>query len=107
MKRLLERVLNIRRGEFAVTLLMFLYNYMLLVTYYFLKPARDSLFLVKLGPEQLPVVFILIALIVAPITSLYSRAGQSMRLNRLITVTTVILIGNLFILRWLVQLENS
>ncbi|MFC1573856.1 Npt1/Npt2 family nucleotide transporter [Candidatus Latescibacterota bacterium] len=80
---------------------------MLLVTYYFLKPARDSLFLVKLGPGQLPVVFILIALIVAPITSLYSRAGKSLRLNRLITVTTVILISNLFILRWLVQLGDS
>ncbi len=38
---------------------------------------------------------------------MYSRASQSIRLNRLITITTVILISNLFILRWLVQLGDS
>ena len=86
---------------------MFLYYYLLLVTYYFLKPARDSLFLVKLGSSQLPFVFILIALIVAPIISLYSRVGKSVKLNKLINYTTIIFIINLFILRWLVQLGDS
>ncbi|HDY89516.1 MAG TPA: hypothetical protein ENH82_15565 [bacterium] len=75
MKSFLEKILNIRKGELAITLLMFFYYYLLLVTYYFLKPARDSLFLVKLGSSQLPFVFILIAVIVAPIASIYSRAG--------------------------------
>ena len=107
MNRLFGQVLNIRRGEFAVTLLMFLYYYLILVTYYFLKPARDTLFLTQLGSNQLPVVFILIAVIVAPIASLYSRAGQSMKLNRLITITTVILIISLFVLRLLIQLGDS
>jgi len=107
MKQYIERVLNVRRGEYAVTFLMFFYYYLLLMTYYFLKPARDSLFLVKLGSDQLPFVFILIALIVAPITALYSRAGKSLKLNKLIIATTVILIASLFVLRFLVQLEDS
>ena len=107
MKQLLEKTLNIRKGEFTITLLMFFYYYLLLVTYYFLKPARDSLFLVKLGSGQLPFVFILIAIIVTPLISLYSKAGQSIKLNKLINITTIILIINLFFLRWLIQLGDS
>ena len=107
MKRLLEKILNIREGELAVTLLMCFYLYLIMVTYYFLKPARDSLFLVRLGSNQLPIVFILIAVIVVPITTLYSKAGRSLRLTRLINITTIILISNIFILRWLVQLGND
>jgi len=107
MKRLLEKILNIREGELAVTLLMCFYLYLIMVTYYFLKPARDSLFLVRLGSNQLPIVFILIAVIVVPITTLYSKAGRTLRLTSLINITTVILISNIFILRWLVQLGDD
>ncbi len=92
MSKLLEKLLNLRKGELAITLLMFSYYYLLLVTYYFLKPARDSLFLVKLGSNQLPFVFILIAVIVTPLMSLYSKAGQHLKLNKLINVTTFIFI---------------
>jgi ATP:ADP antiporter, AAA family len=96
--------LDIRKGEIPVTILMFLYYYLILVTYYFLKPARDSLFLVKLGPAQLPVIFILIAVMVVPVTTLYTRAGRSLKLNQLINTTTIFLIINLMILWWLIQL---
>ncbi|UCG51004.1 MAG: HEAT repeat domain-containing protein [Candidatus Latescibacterota bacterium] len=106
MKRVFGSIIDIRRGEIALTLLMFFYYYLLLVTYYFLKPARDSLFLVKLGAEQLPIVFILIALIVVPITTLYSRASRSLKLNQLINATALILIINLFVLRWLLELTQ-
>lgn len=106
VRRIFGSVLDIRRGEIALALLMLLYYYLLLVTYYFLKPARDGLFLVKLGPEQLPVVYILIALIVVPVTTLYSRASRSLKLNQLINVTTVIFIGSLLILRWLLGIEQ-
>ena len=106
MRRFLARVIDIRPGEWGVTLLMFTYLYLLLVTYYFLKPARDSLFLVKLGPEQLPLVFILIAVIVVPITTLYSKASRSFSLNKMIIGTTGIIIINLFILRYLLTIDQ-
>jgi ATP/ADP translocase len=80
---------------------------LILVTYYFLKPARDSLFLVKLGASQLPIVFILIAFVVVPVTSVYAKASRSLVLNKLITWTTLIVIVNLFVLRWLLQEEQN
>jgi ATP/ADP translocase len=80
MKRWLSSIIDVRRGEITLTLLMFFYYYLLLVTYYFLKPARDSLFLVKLGAIQLPIVFMLIAVIVVPVTTLYARASHRLKL---------------------------
>ncbi|MCZ6765565.1 MAG: Npt1/Npt2 family nucleotide transporter [bacterium] len=100
-KRLFGSIIDVRKGEIRLALLMFLYIYLLLVTYYFLRPARDSLFLVELGPQQLPIVFMLIAAVVVPVMTLYSRASRSLKLNQLINVTTLILISNLAILRWM------
>ena len=86
---------------------MFSYYYLILITYYLLKPARDSLFLVRLGPEHLPFVFILIALIVAPVATLYSRSASSFSLSRVMNFTIVVLILNLILLRWLFQLDQA
>ncbi len=107
MKRWLKTIIDVRSGEITLTLLMFFYYYLLLVTYYFLKPARDSLFLVEIGATQLPIVFILIAVIVVPVTTLYSRASRSLKLNQLINITTFVLIINLVLLRWLLQFNHS
>jgi ATP/ADP translocase len=105
IRRFISSFLDVRKGEALLTFLMFSYYYLILVTYYLLKPARDSLFLVKLGPTQLPWVFILTALIIAPITTVYARASRSLQLTRLIYVTSAILIVNLVVLRWLLDME--
>lgn len=107
MRPLLSSIVDIRKGEGTVVTLMFSYYYVILITYYFLKPARDSLFLVRLGPEQLPFVFILIALIVAPVTTLYSRSARSFSLNQVMNFTITVLIFNLIVLRWLIQLDQD
>ncbi len=107
MSRLLSSVVDIRKGEGTLVALMFFYYYLILITYYFLKPARDSLFLVKLGPEQLPFVFMLIAFIVAPIATVYSRSTRSLSLARVMNLTIIILILNLAFLRWLLQLDHA
>ncbi len=107
LKRITSGFLDIRKGEMFLTLLMFLYYYLILVTYYLLKPARDSLFLVKLGAAQLPLVFILTALIIAPITTIYARASRTFKLSHLIYITSIILIVNLVALRWMLDLESS
>lgn len=104
MKRFLNSIVDLRKGEIAVTLLMLFNLYLLMVTYYFLKPARDSLFLSKLGSEQLPYVFILTAFVIVPITTIYSRASGKFRLDRLSSLTTILIIGCLFGLRLLMSL---
>ena len=107
MKRLFGSFIDIRKGEAGLVSLMFAYYYLILVTIYFLKPTRDSLFLVRLGAEQLPLVFVLIALIVLPVTTSYARLSRSLSLTRLINVTTAILVVNLLILRGLIGLDQN
>jgi ATP/ADP translocase len=103
MKRYLTSVVDIRRGEWGVTLLMLVNVIALLATYYFLKPARDSIFLSQQSAEQLPWVFIITALASAPIISLYGRAGRTLKLNQLINITTLIIIGCLVGFYFLIQ----
>ncbi len=107
MKKLIKSVVDIRKGEIPLTLLMVANLYIILVAYYFLKPARDSLFLTKLGADQLPYVFILTALIIVPITSLYNRAGRHLKLNQLATVTTAAVIVCLVGLRFMIVMAHD
>lgn len=106
MQKIFNSIIDIRKGEIAITVLMLAYYYLILVTYYLLKPARDSLFLVKVSPEQLPLVFIITALITAPVVLIYSKASNKLHLNKLILYTIGIIILNLIILRWLVQINH-
>jgi ATP/ADP translocase len=107
VKKILNSILDIRKGEVVLTLLMTANYYLILMTYYFLKPARDSLFLVKISPEMLPLVFIVTALVTAPIVTMYLRASRSLPLNKLIILTVGVIIINLLILRWLIQINQS
>ncbi|NIS17485.1 MAG: hypothetical protein GWN00_28305 [Aliifodinibius sp.] len=107
MKRFIKSIFDIRRGEILLTLLMLVSLYLVLLCYYILKPARDTLFLVEVSSDMLPLVFIITALVTAPIVTLYSRASRSLKLNRLIMLTLAIIIVNLFILRWLILISSA
>lgn len=79
---------------------MFLYSIILLVTLYLLKPVRDSLFLFEVGAGQLPWVFIATAILVAPVSRIYSRISQNASIFKLVGVITLFLITNLLLI-WL------
>ena len=98
-------IFDLRVGERALVGMMFAYNFALLVTLYLLKPARDSLFLIELGPERLPFVFLAVAAAVVPVTLLYGRLGRRMRLSRLVNGTTLALVGALVAMRFALDLE--
>ncbi len=98
---------DVRPGEWRLILLMGTYYFSLLVFNYLLKPARDALFLVNLEPAHLPFVYILTALVAAPVTAAYARAGLKHRLDRLIKYTTVILSLQLVIMWWLLSIQQD
>jgi ATP/ADP translocase len=79
----------------------------IMITYYFLKPARDSLFLDRIGASQLPVVFILIAFVSAPIVALYSRASRKLKLDQLINLSLIVVIGFLVAFYFLIQYPQT
>lgn len=107
MLKLTGTLLDVRAGERQAALLMGANYFLLLLFYYLLKPARDSLFLVEASPSQLPLVYMLTALVAAPVTAAYARAGMKRRLNRLVRLTTAFLVVNLVALYWLLPLNQG
>jgi len=98
---------DLRSGERKLAVLMSANYFLLLLFYYLLKPARDSLFLVEISPEKLPLAYLLTALVAAPVTAAYARAGLRRRLDRLITLTVLFLIVSLIALRLLIDVSQD
>lgn len=100
MNRLLSKFFDIRPGEGLRAMLMFAYIFLIIASLLIVKPVRNSLFLTTFGVAQLPYAFILVALISALFTFLYSRFSPKIRLNILILNTIIISIV-LFGIFWL------
>jgi ATP/ADP translocase len=107
MRRLGGFLPDLRPGEGRLAFLMSANYFLLLLFYYLLKPARDSLFLVEISPAHLPLVYVLTALVAAPVTAAYARAGMKYRLDRLTALTVLILMINLVALRWLIEVHQA
>lgn len=106
MRRRLASRLGLSGEEATAALLLGASYFLLLVSHYFLKPARDALFLIGASPAQLPLVFIASALVAAPATALYARAGRRLSLDRLSAATVIALALALLGLRALLSLDR-
>lgn len=100
LRKTCARIFDIREGEFLRVFLMFTYLLLVIACYVVTKSVRDAMFLKEIGIDQLPIVFILIALVVGVISSRYSRAAARVSLSTLIRITSLIAIANLFLF-WL------
>ena len=102
-KNTISTILRLKPEDRTLAGLMAVYNFILLITLYLLKPVRDSLFLEQVGANELPQVFILTAIIVAPISYLYSRYSRKCSIGILINLVTIFLVANLIVLWWFIN----
>lgn len=101
LPRLFQRLVDIRSGEYQKTGLMFLYIFLLILSYVTIKAVRDSLFLIKLGPEQLPYVYMLVAAIVGIVAWGHAKLSARVGLSVLLHATLLLVVSNLLIFWWL------
>src|SRR5262247_2465318 len=101
-----EGLFDIRRQELGRVLLMSTYLLLIIASYSVTKAVRDSLFVTKIGPAQLPYVYLLIAGAMGVVSMVYSRAVNRIGLRRLIRITSFIAISNL-LLFWLLFKNDS
>src|SRR5215813_9069479 len=101
-----ERIFDIRRTEVPRVLLMSAYLLLIIASYSTAKAVRDSLFVTKIGPAQLPYVYLLIAGAMGLVSLVYTRAVARSGLHRLVRITSLIAISNL-LLFWLMFRQNS
>ncbi|MFH5833292.1 Npt1/Npt2 family nucleotide transporter [Halalkalibaculum sp. DA3122] len=103
MKKLISTFYDIRKDEWQRVLLMFGLHFILMVVLYFLKPARDSLFLTENGPSELPYVYILLAVVSIPVTQLLTSVMKRYPVRNVLIWTLGALAANLLFIRWLFQ----
>ncbi|MDX1639199.1 MAG: hypothetical protein R3281_14630, partial [Balneolaceae bacterium] len=84
-------LLNIHKRERQLTLGMVLLNLLFMSAIYLIKPARDGIFLIELGYEQLPWIYIIVAIISTPITLFLSQTVQ--KLNIYVVIRNTLLFG--------------
>ena len=100
LRKIFNRFLDVRDGELRRLFLMSSYLLLIIGCYVTTKSVRDALFLKQIGTEQLPYVYILIALVVGVIATGYSRLASRVSLQTLIRTTSLLIISNLFLF-WL------
>ena len=96
MTQVLERVLNLRRGDFGRAGLLFLYLFLVLTTYVAGRVARDALFLDQFRASQLPYVDISIAVLVGFVAAGYLRIARKLRPPALFTGSLLFFAANSF-----------
>jgi AAA family ATP:ADP antiporter len=101
MSRFVARVLNLQRDELGRGLLLFSYLFLIITAYLIGKTARDTLFLSKFKPEQLPYVDIAIAALVGFVVAGYVRIGRHVSLRNLLLGSTAFFAVVMLLLWWL------
>jgi AAA family ATP:ADP antiporter len=79
---LLSRLVDVRPGERARVLRMFLLLGLVIATNYVLKPVRSALFLTQFGSSLLPYVYVLVAVVLGFVAAAVARLGRSRDLPR-------------------------
>jgi len=95
LQRVLFRIFAVRPGELMTFFLMSLYIYITISSYLIIKSVGRAMFLNKVGSDQLPYVYILVAIIVGIIAAIYGRFSKKVPLLRLILFTHAFILSNM------------
>ncbi|MEQ8473604.1 MAG: hypothetical protein RIC35_20570 [Marinoscillum sp.] len=104
-KDFLLKTFDIREGEYQRVLLMQLNIFLIIFTLLIIKPVVNAQFISMMGVEQLPMVFVLVAISSMVISTVYARALSSKSLQRVSSSTLVISIIGFIGIAILLQLQ--
>lgn len=97
--------LGIREGESLKVVSLFLYLVLVISSYVISKTVRDALFLSRFDVSQLPSLYIVIAVCVSVVGSLYIRLAAHIRPRLLVSLTLLFFASNLLVFRWLSEFD--
>src|SRR6476469_6241528 len=95
LRSLRRQMFDIRPGEHLRTWSMFFYLLSVLFAYYILKPVSRAMFLTKFNFDDLPQLYILIALFGGVFAYLYSRMAAKSSLNAAVFATMTLSVASL------------
>lgn len=98
---------DIRRGERLTVALMFAYGFLAMASYYLVKPARNSIFVDRIGADGLSYAYVITAVFVALVMVGYSRYVDRVGRQTLLQSTFAFLIASLVLFWWLLTWDTS
>jgi len=96
---------DLRPGEGATALLLFVYFFLIIAFQYATKSLRQAEYIDRLGAQALPLVYLLVAVCSLPVLILYSRSVDRVPRRHLMAVTLLSVAGSLVGFYFLFQLE--
>ena len=97
--RIFSRFVKIKPGELKISFLLFFYLFFVIAAYNVVKPIRNASFLAELGYEQLPLVYLLTAIIIGFVVALHSRIQVKFSRYTLITASILFFLVSCFVFR--------
>ena len=101
LKTKLKALVDIKGDEAGQTFFMFAYYFLVIASHTIVKAIRDALFLDTIGAEQLPYVYIGIALIAGFVMPFYARVARITGRRRLMIGSNVFFVANILVFWWL------
>jgi AAA family ATP:ADP antiporter len=105
LKKFLAKTFDIRDGEYQRVLLMQLNIFLIIFVLLIIKPVVNAQFLSKVGVDELPVVFLLVAITAMAVSTLYSRALNWRSVSSLTALTLGVSILGLLTMAVLLHLQ--
>ncbi|KAA3606496.1 MAG: hypothetical protein DWQ06_01245 [Calditrichaeota bacterium] len=93
MNKIFKKFFDIRQGEHQIAILMFIQIFLIISSFTVLKAVRDAVFLAKFSANEIPYLYILIAVIVGFVAYVYSEFSTKFHLVKFILATNLILVG--------------
>jgi AAA family ATP:ADP antiporter len=93
LRRLLSPMVDLREGETATAVLMFIYSFLVMAAYNNIRPSATSKFIDALGAENIPWVYLIGGLTLGIILQYYSRLVGKIPPRWVLPGTQVIVIG--------------
>jgi AAA family ATP:ADP antiporter len=97
LKRFLLKSFDVREGEYRRVFLMQLNIFLIIFTLLIIKPVVNAQFISVIGIDQLPIVFVLVAIFAMVVSTLYSKALNTSSLQKVTTVTLVVSVVSLIV----------
>lgn len=103
VKDFLQKTFDIREGEYHRVFLMQVYIFLIIFTLLLIKPVVNAQFIATNGIQNLPLVFVLVALFAMVVSTLYSKALNTKSLKSVTTITLGVSVGALILFGFLLQ----
>ncbi|MEN8123578.1 MAG: Npt1/Npt2 family nucleotide transporter [Bacteroidota bacterium] len=105
IKNLINKSFNIREGEIKIAFLMQLYIFIIITVLLLVKPTVNALFLSKLGANNLPYGYLLIAIVAVFTSFFYNKLVKKFSIKIIAASTIILFAGCFFILGYVVYYD--